>query len=764
MCSSDLPYAWKGEDARRHLCARLRVGDLDGFGIGRDEDHLAIAAAAALRYAEGTLQVQDGGASGLAHVRALSRLHHADHLVLDATCRRNLDLLRNSRDGGRAGTLLATVDRTRTAPGARLLAEWLTRPLATVAGITARQDAVAWLVAADAVRTAVRAALGQVYDLERLLARIATGRANARDLVHLAGSLEAAAQVATALPGSDLPPLLAAAVGQLVPAPDLVTALRRSLVEDPPLAITEAGLIRDGVDAQVDEYRLIKRDAGAWLADYQAREAAACGLAKLKVGYNKVFGYYIEISKANGDRVPAHFIRKQTLVGAERYITPELKEYEDKALGAEERLRTRELAIFQELRAAAEAVTAPVQICAQALALVDVLAGLSELARLRSWCRPLVDDSHTLELTAARHPVVEEVVGAGRFVGNDCFLTAVAGSRGRGVGLEDSRREVAGSRGRGVGLEDSRREVAGSRGRGVGLQDSTSDNSALDTAVDVDVDVDAATPRRRDPATEAFPAPPTTVPSLAIITGPNMAGKSTYIRQVALLAILAQAGSFVPATTAHIGVVDRVFTRVGAGDELARGQSTFMVEMAETAAILHHATRRSLVVLDEVGRGTSTFDGVSLAWAIVEHLHDRIGCRALFATHYHELTDLADDRPGITNLTVAVAEQDDDVVFLHRIEPGAAAKSYGIHVARLAGVPGSVVRRAREVLATLEQLNVDLTERERPTARANGPVQLTLFAPASATLERLKASDLDALSPRQAQDLLYDLQAAARRE
>jgi len=243
-----------------------------------------------------------------------------------------------------------------------------------------------------------------------------------------------------------------------------------------------------------------------------------------------------------------------------------------------------------------------------------------------------------------------------------------------------------------------------------------------------------------------------------------MAGKSTYIRQVALLAILAQAGSFVPATTAHIGVVDRVFTRVGAGDELARGQSTFMVEMAETAAILHHATRRSLVVLDEVGRGTSTFDGVSLAWAIVEHLHDRIGCRALFATHYHELTDLADDRPGITNLTVAVAEQDDDVVFLHRIEPGAAAKSYGIHVARLAGVPGSVVRRAREVLATLEQLNVDLTERERPTARANGPVQLTLFAPASATLERLKASDLDALSPRQAQDLLYDLQAAARRE
>ncbi len=694
-------FAWKGGDARRFLSERLKVASLEGFGIAGGEDHLAAAAAAALRYAEASTSPAAGTSrtATLAHIRAIVRLHQAEHLIIDASCRRNLDLLRNSRDGTRAGTLLAAVDRTATAPGARLLAEWLSRPLAEVAGISARHDAVAALVADDSLRADLREALTAVYDLERLLARVATGRCNARDLVHLAQSLSAAASVRRALQAGSpagLPALLARAADELEPDPALAAAISSTLVDDPPLAIGDGGMVRAGVDADLDALRAIKDDASAWLAAYQAREAAACGLPRLKVGYNKVFGYYIEISKANGDKVPAHFIRKQTLVGAERYITPELKDYEDRALGAEDRIRAAELTIFSGLRARCEAAVTGLQRCADALSLVDVAAALAEVARTRGWCRPQVDDSLALELADCRHPVVEEVIGRGRFVANDTRL-------------------------------------------------------------------DAGTP-----TTGGVDAAPT--PRLAVITGPNMAGKSTYIRQVALAVVLAQAGSFVPARAARLGLVDRVFTRVGAGDELARNLSTFMVEMAETAAILNHASRRSLVILDEVGRGTSTFDGVSLAWAITEYLHDRLGCRCLFATHYHELVDLAVDRPGVCNLTVSVAEQDDDVVFLHRIVPGAATKSYGIHVARLAGVPAPVISRAREVLATLEQLNLSLTERERPEARAAtagapAPVQLTLFSTVvSPTVDRLKNLALDELSARQALDLLYSLQAAARQE
>jgi len=689
-------FAWKPAEARRHLCERLKVGSLDSFGIGPSEDLLASAAAAALRYAEGALKARDADAArGLAHIRGIVRVLPGGHLVLDATCRRNLELLKNSRDGGREGTLVAAIDRTRSAPGARLLAEWLARPLATMGPIQARQDAITWLMERDAVRAAVREALSAVYDLERLVARIATGRANARDLVHLAATLAAAQQVRAAL-GEDLRGILALAAEDAAGDPALAAEISRMLVDDPPLAISEGGLLRDGVDPELDELRQIKADAGAWLAEYQAREAAACGLPKLKVGFNNVFGYYIELSRAYADKVPPHFVRKQTLVGTERYITPELKEYEDKALGAEDRIRAVELRRFTALRGLAEAAIPALQTCASALAIIDVLAGLAELARTQGWCRPVVDESLMLELKAARHPVVEAVVGRGRFVPNDVALSA----NDRTTGRPDDR----------------------------------------------------------------------TTARLAVITGPNMAGKSTYIRQVAICVILAHCGACVPAAAAHIGLVDRVFTRVGAGDELARGQSTFMVEMSETAAILRHATARSLVILDEVGRGTSTFDGVSLAWAITEHLYDRIACRTLFATHYHELTDLAADRPGIGNLRVAVAEQDDDVAFLHRIEPGAAAKSYGIHVARLAGVPATVVGRAREVLATLEQLNGNLTEREghataAPLPRVTQPVQLTLFhGIESPTLQRLKGLDLDDLTPRQAATLLAELQRTARGE
>ena len=694
-------YAWKPADARRWLSERLSVATLDGFGITAGDDQLASAAAAALRYADSAAN-PGGTGKALGHVRRIRRLHHDDHLVIDATCRRNLELLKNSRDQGPQGSLLAAINRTKSAAGARLLAEWLARPLTTISAISARHDAVAYLVADDRRRDEVRAALAQVYDLERLLARIATGRCHGRDLVHLATTVQASTTVATAL-GNDAaaPELLLLAHEHLHPAAELVRDISRTLVDDPPLTISEGGLMRDGVDADLDHLRGIRRDADVWLAQYQAREAAACGLKQIKVGYNRVFGYYIELSRARGDQVPPHFVRKQTLVGAERYITPELKEFEDQALGAEEKINALELAHFIRLRDRAEQALDEIQSCAHALALIDVLAGLADVARRLGWCRPMVDDSFVLELIESRHPVVEDVLGRGRFVANDCRLDA-SGVRSPESGV-------------------------------------------------------AKTPD---------PGPRTPDARLAVITGPNMAGKSTYIRQVALAVILAQAGSFVPATSARIGVVDRVFTRVGAGDELARGQSTFMVEMAETAAILNHATRRSLVVLDEVGRGTSTYDGVSLAWAITEHLHDRIGCRALFATHYHELVDLAVDRPGIRNLTVSVAEQDDTVVFLHRIVDGAATRSYGIHVARLAGVPEPVIQRAREVLATLEQLNVDLTERERPAARSGeaSALQLTLFSPIDHPLmKQLKELELDGLSPRQAQDLLYALQQQARR-
>ena len=731
-------YAWKPADARRWLCERLTVSTLDGFGIGADDDHLAAAAAAALRYADSAANPGNIG-KGLGHVRRLQRLHHGDHLVIDATCRRNLELLRSSRDSTRQGSLLAAIDRTRSAAGARLLAEWLARPLTSLTAIKQRHDAVEFLVADDRRRDDVRAALALVYDLERLVARIATGRCHGRDLVHLATTLSAAQTVAAALHASaddaSVPDLLSLAHGDLAPAPELVRAINHTLVDDPPLTISDGGLVRDGVDPELDRLRAIRRDANVWLADYQAREAAACGLKQIKVGYNKIFGYYIELSRANGDKAPAHFVRKQTLVGAERYITPELKEYEDQALGAEERINALELARFITLRDQAEQTLEGLQTCAFALALIDVVAGLADVARKLGWCRPVVDDSLQLTLVESRHPVVEDGLGRGRFVANDCWLDA---------GQPATSYEL-----RATSLTPE--------------QPATSYELRATSLTSGQPELAARSSQ--------LVAPPIVTPpaKLAVITGPNMAGKSTYIRQVALAVILAQAGSFVPATAAHIGVVDRVFTRVGAGDELARGQSTFMVEMAETAAILNHATRRSLVVLDEVGRGTSTYDGVSLAWAITEHLHDRIGCRALFATHYHELVDLAIDRPGICNLTVSVAEQDDTVVFLHRIVAGAATRSYGIHVAGLAGVPAAVIQRAREVLHSLEGANTNLSSREAPATRAAeaSALQLTLFNPTVTPTEhpiakRLKNLELDGLSPRQAQDLLYELQRQAR--
>ncbi len=417
-------YAWKPADARRWLTERLRVATLDGFGIGAGDDHLAAAAAAALRYADSAAN-PGGTGKALGHVRRIQRLHHDDHLVIDATCRRNLELLKNSRDHGPTGSLLAAINRTKSAAGARLLAEWLARPLTTLSAISARHDAVAFLVADDRRRDEVRAALAQVYDLNRLLARIATGRCHGRDLVHLATTVQASSVVATAL-GDEAaaPELLMLAHEHLHPAVGLVRDITRTLVDDPPLTISEGGLMRDGVDADLDRLRGIRRDADTWLAGYQAREAAACGLKQIKVGYNRVFGYYIELSRARGDQVPPHFVRKQTLVGAERYITPELKEFEDQALGAEEKINALELAHFTRLRDRAEQALDEIQACAHALASIDVLAALADVARRLGWCRPVVDGSLVLELVESRHPVVEDVLGRGRFVANDCRLDA----------------------------------------------------------------------------------------------------------------------------------------------------------------------------------------------------------------------------------------------------------------------------------------------------------------------------------------------------
>ncbi len=678
-------YAWRAADARQVLCERYQISELDGFGIGPQDDHLCSAAAAALRYAN------EHAFDQLKHLRHIRRIYPGQHLIMDAVCQRNLDLLRNSRDNGKQGTLLHSIDRTRTAPGARLLAAWIARPLAEAQSISDRHDAVAALLKDNDARENLRDALEAVYDLERLLARVATGRCHARDLVQLAQTLEASKACQDLMQGQQWPALINADLSLLNPAPELTIRIQETLVEDPPLVISDGGMIRDGIDAGLDEVRAIKRDANTWLAAYQARESEACQIPKMKVGYNKVFGYYIEIGKAHTDKVPEHFIRKQTLVNAERYITPELKEYEEKALSAEDTIRSKELAIFGELRDLAESYIGSIQRCADALARLDVFACFADNAHRLHWCRPIVDESHALRIGGGRHPVVERVIGRDQFVANDCLLQA-------------------------------------------GAQDDAH--------------------------------------YLAIITGPNMAGKSTYIRQVALAVILAQSGSFIPADEAHIGLVDRLFTRVGAGDELSRNMSTFMVEMAETAAILNNATHNSLVILDEVGRGTSTYDGVSLAWAITEHIHDSLHCRCLFATHYHELTSLAKDMAGVQNLTVAVAEENNDVVFLHKIIEGAATKSYGIHVAQLAGVPVPVIERARFILEHLEESKEKPQELQElkhtsppPAMKPDNGQQLEIFATMpSPILDRLRQLPLDDYSPRQALDQLYKLQQDALKE
>jgi DNA mismatch repair protein MutS len=646
----------------------FKVASLDGFGL-KDRGAAVGAAGAALHYLTQHLR------RDVKQLTRLSFYRRSDYLALDFTTLRHLEILEPlHHDAPRTASLYGAVNRTVTPMGARRLRNWLSQPLAAVEPIRRRQDAVQSFIENSSGLDSFRAQLAQVRDLERTLGRLSSGSGNARDLVALRLALEqipALKQILAAVgpasrltptSGIDLPKLegaennetgatpvlLLELAAQISESPDLVELISRAIVEDPPLALKEGGMIRDGFDPALDELRTAQRGGKDWIAKLQADEITRTGISSLKVRFNSVFGYYLEVTKANLDKVPPHYLRKQTIANGERYITPELKEMEGKILGAEERSVKLEYELFQRVREEVLGQLPKIQQTAAALAQLDVLACFAETARLHNYCRPQVAADGVLQIRDGRHPVLEQSLQDERFVPNDTGLS--------------SRTGVA--------------PVSDFKGE----QTPGGDVSDGD---------------RRD----ACP----TMPQIALITGPNMAGKSTYIRQVALITLLAHTGSFVPAAEARIDLVDRIFTRIGASDDLTRGQSTFMVEMTETANILNNATLHSLVVLDEIGRGTSTFDGLSLAWSIVEHLHNQVGAKTLFATHYHELTELATRLPRLKNFNVAVREWHDQIVFLRKIVEGGTDKSYGIHVARLAGVPKEVLERARQILANLEE-------------------------------------------------------------
>ncbi|WP_209464936.1 DNA mismatch repair protein MutS [Symbiobacterium terraclitae] len=659
--------------AYRRLTQHFGTSSLAGFGC----EHLELAtraAGAALAY------LAEMHRSSLSHVSGLAVYYPGDYMVLDPATRRNLELTRSLRDGGRRGTLLWVVDRTVTAMGARMLKGWLERPLLDLAQIQARHAAVAELVNKPVLRADLRAMLQDVHDLERLAGRVAVGTANARDLVALKASLVALPSIRVVMEEVTAPRLVELR-DRLDMLDDVRDLIEQAIADEPPVALTEGGLLKDGFHPEVDELRRIARDGKAWIAQVEARERERTGIKSLKIGYNKVFGYYLSVTRANLALVPADYIRKQTLANEERFITPELKELEEKVLHAGERLMSLEYELFLEIRQQVAAEITRIQRSARAVAELDALASFAEVASLYGYCQPLMDRSTVLELRGARHPVLERVMPEGTFVPNDLLV-------------------------------------------------DTAENRLL------------------------------------LITGPNMGGKSTVMRQAALAVILAQAGSFVPAEAAHIGLVDRVFTRVGASDDLATGQSTFMVEMTEVANILHAATERSLVVLDEVGRGTATFDGLSIAWAITEHIHQHIGCRTLFATHYHELCELEGLLPGVKNYSVAVMEKGEEIIFLRKLVRGGADRSYGIQVGRLAGLPSTVVERAREILATLEQQEGERKSRREAAAqklRRQPPVQLTFFEPKKdPVVEELLGLNVMALTPIEALNVLYQLQAKAK--
>jgi len=658
--------------ALRLLTTHFHVHSLDGFGLA-GSDQAVCAAGALLHYLNETQQ------GSLVHLDCIAYYERRQWMMLDLVTTRNLELVEPVFAGAPEATLIASIDHTKTSMGARLLKSWTLRPSLDRGTIEARWDAVGELVQQVMQRERMVRELGAIQDLERLLGRVALGTASPRDLGGLRNSLMPLPELRRQI-GEAKAARFRGLWDHLDELSDLREVLERALVDSPPLGTADGGIIREGYHAELDELRQLSRTGKQTIAQMEARERQATGIGSLKIKFNDVFGYYIEVSKPNLPLVPERYERKQTLVNAERFTTPELKEYERKVLDAEDRRQQIELSLFQELRTTVGTHAARIRRTAAIVAELDVLSNFAGIASARGYCRPVNSDDGVLEIRAGRHPVLEQLaesLDGERFVPNDLYMNA-----------------------------ESER--------------------------------------------------------ILIITGPNMGGKSTYLRQAALISILAQMGSFVPAASARLPLLDRIYTRIGASDNLARGRSTFMVEMTETAVILNTAGPRSLVILDEIGRGTATFDGLSIAWAVVEYLHSHPGIKALFATHYHELTELADHLTSVKNCHVSVKESDGNIIFLRRVEPGRADRSYGIEVARLAGLPGEVIERAREVLSQHEQsehhVSDTLTDDQGTNTKAPGNFQLTLFTPAEYALrERLAKINIEELKPLDALNLLSEL-------
>ncbi len=653
------PWEFAEDEGRRTLKEHFETGTLDGFGCEGYGPAIG-AAGAILAY------LQETHRSALGHINKLEPFVGDRYLVLDSTTQRSLELLQTMRDGGQHGSLLGVLDKTHTPMGGRLIRRWISTPLNDAEAIDRRLDAVEELVGSKLFRQNLRERLKNVYDIERLATKIYCSRANARDMVSLENSLEELPELKETLKDCESD-LLCELRDNLDTVPEVAGLINTAIVSDPPVALTEGGIIRDGYNPELDELRQKSRKGKNWIAEFEKEESERSEIPSLKVGFNKVFGYYIEVTNTHKDKVPEHYIRKQTLKNSERYITPELKEWESMVLGAGERAEELEYDLFQEVREKVSGYTTRLQATADRLAILDVLLALATVAAERGYVRPKVSDDRKLDIEEGRHPVLEQIM----------------------------------------------------------------DDEFVPNGVELDGDES----------------------QLLIITGPNMSGKSVYIRQTALLVLMAQMGSFIPAREAEVGTVDRIFTRVGASDEQRRGLSTFMTEMVEVANILNNASDRSLIILDEVGRGTSTFDGVSIAWATAEFIHDEVGARTLFATHYHELSQLADMLGGVRNFNVAVKEWQGKVIFLHRITPGSTDRSYGIHVARLAGVPDEVVDRSREILSKLEENSVDIDENpslvpDRKRSSPSGVRQMPLFKPLDAEIrDEIVNLDTSSMTP-----------------
>jgi DNA mismatch repair protein MutS len=664
-------WTFEHSTAEQAIKAQFHVHTLESYGL-HNKPHATRACGAILQYLRTTQK------NSLAQLSKVTLYSTDQFMVLDQFTRRNLELTQTIRAGTTQGSVLGVLDRTQTAMGARQLRAWMNQPLLDINRLNARLNAVEALTQDEATRQALKAALQHIGDIERLVNRLLIGKANPRELVQLAKSLQAVPRLR-----DEIKPYraLESLHGRLEPCEEVVDIISRALVDEPPAVMNDVGTIRAGFSPELDDILSNSAHARQWIAELEPKERRRTGIASLKVGFNKVFGYYIEITQANADRVPSDYIRKQTLANAERYITPDLKEYESLVLNAEEEILACEKRIFAELCAHLAQYAEPMLRTAQAVALLDVFLSLATVAVHEGYTRPtLTENSDTLIIKGGRHPVVEKYLKDGaRYTPNDTTFSATS--------------------------------------------------------------------------------------RVHIITGPNMSGKSTYIRQVAVITLMAQIGSFVPADEATIGLVDRIFARIGAQDEIHAGQSTFMVEMVETARLLNGSTSRSLVVLDEIGRGTSTYDGIAIARAVIEYLHNhpRLNCRTLFATHYHELTELPNILPRTDNYRVAVAEQGEDVIFLHRVVAGGADRSYGVHVAQLAGLPRPVVERARQLLEHLETKGGDFKRAPKPAEAPPAKQQLTLFsATTHPVVDALKSLDVDALSPIEALTRLYELKRMAQ--